>query len=344
MFELCEKLKGLTPYEPGDGDYSVRLDANESFITPPEDLKNKILQAVRMVAFNRYPDSKASELCAAFAGYYGVKAQNVTAGNGSDELLFIIASCFTQAGDTVVTAAPDFSMYKFYAHLAQCRCVEYKKQDLQINPEEFIDTVKRENAKVIFFSNPCNPTGIALDKEQVKKIINSVDALVVLDEAYMDFGDASLINEVTNFDNVILLRTMSKAVGMAAVRLGFAVANDTLTKALKAAKSPYNINSLSAAAGRVIYENGQYIDECKEKIKALRDELYNAVLPLCEKNGWRLKRPDANFLFLEMSDSVKVFEYLKTKGILVRDFGNALRITVGGIKENRTLVKALEEI
>ena len=344
MFELCDKLIGLVPYEPGNGDYLVRLDANESFIRPPDSIKQEITNSVENIAFNRYPDSAAAQLCAAFADYYGVNMSNVTAGNGSDELLFIIASCFTQAGDTIVTAAPDFSMYKFYAHLAECKCIEYQKQDLEIDINELIGTVNRENARLLFFSNPCNPTGILLNKAQVKQIINSVNALVVLDEAYMDFSDETLIDEVCSYDNVILLRTMSKAVGMAAVRLGFAVANDKITKALKAAKSPYNINSISNAVGSVIYKNAEYLRECKARIIKSRDELYSAVLPICEKRGWRMKRTDANFLFLIIKDSKKVFEYLKSKGILVRDFGGALRITTGSKDENSTLIKALEEI
>ena len=128
----------------------------------------------------------------------------------------------------------------------------YKRQDLTIDVDEVIAKAQAENVKMIVFSNPCNPTSLGLPREEVRRLIRSVDALVVLDEAYMDFWDQSLLGEVEDYDNLIILRTCSKAIGAAALRLGFAVAAPRLTRVLRAVKSPYNVNSLSQAIGTLV--------------------------------------------------------------------------------------------
>ena len=127
-----------------------------------------------------------------------------------------------------------------------------KGEDFRIDPQAVIDEVKRQDVKMLIFSNPCNPTSVGLAAEDVRKIVRGVDALVVLDEAYMDFWDQSLLSEVSDYDNLIILKTCSKAIGMAALRVGFAVANEVITKALKAVKSPYNVNSISQAIARCV--------------------------------------------------------------------------------------------
>lgn len=341
-YQLNEKLSGLTPYEVDTRTYAVKLDANESFIPLPDDICREVQDAVSRVNFNRYPDPRADKLCKAFANYYGIDPETVTAGNGSDELLYIISTCFTMAGDTIVTTDPDFSMYRFYGYLAECRSVVYNKSELEIDADSLIALCRKSDAKLLFFSNPCNPGGRGLCRADVLKIIREVDALVVVDEAYMDFWDQSVIDVAAEFENVILLRTLSKAVGAAAVRLGFAVANPTLSNALRAAKSPYNVNALSAAAGEVLLAHADYLKACKARIIASRDRLYAAFLPVCEVRGWRMKRPFTNFLLIETPEASEIYEFLKQKGILVRCFGGSLRITTGSEAENAALLAAVQ--
>ena len=342
-YTLNEKLTGLEPYEVDTASYPVRLDANESFFDLPDALREEAAAAVAALAFNRYPDPRAARLCRAFAGYYGVGAESVVAGNGSDELLYILATCFTMAGDTILTAVPDFSMYRFYGHLAQCRSIVYNKTDLEMDPDVLISLCNQSGAKLLIFSNPCNPTGRGLRREEVRRIIRSVDALVVLDEAYMDFWDQSLLPEATRYDNLILLKTMSKAAGAAALRLGFAVTTPSLARALRAAKSPYNVNSLSAAVGEVLYSHPEYLADCRAKIVASRDALYRDILPLCERAGWKMAESFANFLYIETPEAEAVFTRLRTGGVLVRCFDGALRITAGSGTENAALLAGVRE-
>lgn len=342
-FELNQKLREIKPYDPGTGEYPVRLDANESYISMPDDIREQICEAVRSIAFNRYPDPTAAKLCAAFADYYGIDPAFVTAANGSDELLYIISTCFTSNGDTVVTTAPDFSMYSFYSYLAECRQVVYNKRELEISAKGIIDLCNKNDAKLLIFSNPCNPTGRGLDRDEVRLILNKVNCLVVLDEAYMDFWDQSLIDEIQNYPNAILLKTMSKAIGCAALRLGFAVANETITTAIRAAKSPYNVNSVSQAAGEIILKQRELLTRSTADIIMQKVQLYCDILPICDKHGWTIKPSFTNFIFVEMSDSTSVYEFLKSKGIVVRNFATALRITAGSADENAALISALKE-
>ncbi len=343
-FELNEKIKSMQPYEPVMGDFRIRLDANESFISPSEELLDDIKNAIDALRFNRYPDPMARELCALAAAYYGVNPGLVVAGNGSDELISIILNAFTQKGDKILTLSPDFSMYAFYSGLIECSCITMpKRDDFTIDIDAVIETANKENVRIIVFSNPSNPTSIGLDPIQVKKLISSVDALVVLDEAYMDFFGQSLVKEVPAFDNLIVLRTLSKAMGMAAVRLGFSVANHTLTNAIRLAKSPYNVNAVSQAIGCAVLGHTKYIQQSITRINASRDELLGELKKLGKETGKITPiAADANFVFAKAVDAGELYAALMDAGILIRRFGDYVRITAGRNLENVELINAME--
>lgn len=345
-YEICDKLKNLTPYDPAEGTYRIRLDANESFLPLPDEVQEKLPKVLEKIRFNRYPDPLASELCFDFAQYYGVNPQSVTAGNGSDELLNIIANTFLQRGETVLTLDPDFSMYSFYAQLAECRCVSMKKgEGFRIDPDAVIARAEQEHAAMVIFSNPCNPTSVLLDRDSVRKIIRGVKGLVVLDEAYMDFADATLIREADQYDNVILLRTCSKAFGMAAIRLGFAVANPTLTRALRAAKSPYNVNTVTQAIGSVVLSEPEAARHAVEQILISRRSLYGMIQELARKYPGKIDviEPQTNFVFARYEDAGELFEFLKKNAMIVRRMGDYLRITAGRNHENVEVTEKIDE-
>lgn len=229
MYTLNEKIRDLEPYEPIAGEYKIRLDANESFLCLPESVMASALHAMMRVELNRYPDPTAKDLCAAFAKSYKVKPACVAAGNGSDELINVIFQSFLMKGETYATLTPDFSMYDFYGYVSECRGIEIKKdENFTIDIDKVIETCNNENVKLLIFSNPCNPTSVGLTRETVRKIIRGVSALVVLDEAYMDFWNESMLGEFENYDNLLILKTCSKAFGLAALRVGFAVGNEKL--------------------------------------------------------------------------------------------------------------------
>lgn len=341
MYKLTEKLAGLIPYEPVQGDYKIRLDANESFIDTPKEILEKALSGATV---NRYPDPYAKKLTEAYSDFYGINPELVTAGNGSDELISIITSCFLRKNEKLLCLTPDFSMYAFYSSLYELNVVTMPKEnDLTINIDKVIEKINSENIKAVIFSNPCNPTSLGVKKADIIRLISSVSALVILDEAYMDFWgeENSLLKDTAAYDNLILLRTCSKALGMAGLRLGFAVSNAVITEKLRAAKSPYNVNALTQSIAASLLSDKTEMQRRINACKAALNKLDNGI---CERNFsfFETVYPSVtNFLFIKTSKAKEIFEYLLSKSIAVRCMGDHLRITAGAAEENMALLKAL---
>ncbi len=344
MYTLNKKIINLVPYEPISGTYDIRLDANECPDNLPDEIREEIKGEIDKLAFNRYPDPLASSVVSAFADYYGLNPDFVTAGNGSDELIFLIESAFLEKGDKMLVVFPDFSMYNFYSSICEVECDTFIKDDnLDIDVDAMIDKINRDDIKLVLFSNPCNPTGRGINAEQARKLVTSVDALVILDEAYMDFWNESLLAEVEQYSNLIIFRTASKAVGCAALRLGFAVANETISRAIKAVKSPYNVNSFSQAAGTVVYRHKEYLQNRQKMIVKNRETLYNGLAELSETTDFRVYPSCANFVFVRTDSAAAIWEYLKEKSIVVRLMGDFLRITAGTEYEVGKVLDSIKE-
>ena len=345
MYQLNEKIKDLKPYDPIQGSYRVRLDANESFLPLPQALVEEAKAAVERTSFNRYPDPAARELCQAFAACYGVQPQQVVAGNGSDELITVLFEAFLEKGDAFATVEPDFSMYAFNGHLHEARHVAIPKgKDLRLDVEAVAAACQREQVKLLIFSNPCNPTSLVCGREEMRKLIDSLpDTLVVLDEAYMDFSDQSLLGEVEDHPNLLVLRTCSKAFGMAALRLGFAVCGKTLAGALRAVKSPYNVNSLSQAVGTAVLRRKGELDRALETILRSRDQLYAGLRELGERypGRFRLLPGETNFAAMEMEDGPELLAYLARQGVAIRYTGGLVRVTCGAPEENKIVLEEM---
>jgi histidinol-phosphate aminotransferase len=344
-YSLNAKIRDLKPYTPIQGNYPIRLDANESFRKPTDEMIAKIKQASAEVVFNRYPDPYAKELCRSFADLYEIDASNVTAGNGSDELISVILGAFVMKGEAIMTLSSDFSMYRFYGHLNEVKCLEYqKKKDFSVDLDELISLVKEYNVKALIFSNPCNPTGKGLTREEVRKLVRSVDALIILDEAYMDFWDQSLLKEADQYENLIILRTCSKVIGMAALRLGFAVANPSLTNAIRAVKSPYNVNACSQKIGSIVLKEKDWIRSGLREIKESQKELFAMLRSLEYSHKDQIKVYDSvtNFTLVRVADCKRVFDTLLKAGIVVRFFGDYIRVTAGTPEENIEFLRHFE--
>ena len=344
-YTLNQKIRELVPYEPISGEYEVRLDANECPDNLPQTIQNQIAQAMRTIAFNRYPDPLATKLVNSFSEYYGINPSLVTAGNGSDELIFLIESAFLEKGDKMLVVSPDFSMYRFYSSICEVTCDTFYKDDsFAIDIDALLNTINSEQIKLLLFSNPCNPTGAGITAKQARQLVSGTDALVILDEAYMDFWDQSLLGEVEKYDNLIIFRTASKAVGGAALRLGFAVANPVITRAIRAVKSPYNVNSISQAIGEVLYKNKEYLHKRKIAIVNNRETLYNELSAIAQgQQDFTVYPTVANFVFIKTGAAQSIWSYLKEKSIVVRLMGGYLRITAGTAQENARVIDAIKQ-
>lgn len=342
-YKLNKKIIDLVPYEPISGTYNIRLDANECPTDLPGDIKYELKSAIDKLDFNRYPDPMAAGVIRAFSQFYGIDPELVTAGNGSDELIFLIESAFLEKNDRMLVVSPDFSMYNFYSSICEVECGAFIKNDsLDIDVDALIDKVNSENIKLLIFSNPCNPTGRGITATEAEKLVSSVHALVVLDEAYMDFWDQSLLEKTEEYSNLIIFRTASKAIGSAALRLGFAVANKTISSAIKAVKSPYNVNSFSQTAGEIIYKNTDFLKNRLKTIVLSREKLYNGLVEISRSNpSFKPVESVANFVFVKTPDSKEIWEYLKEKSIVVRLMGEYLRITAGTDYEVSETLKAI---
>ena len=344
MYTPAPKTQAFVPYDPVEGTYRVRLDANESFLLPTETDRAAMADAAAAVALNRYPDPLAREVCAAFAALYGVDPALVTAGNGSDELISLIMSTMLQKGERVLTVSPDFSMYAFYTAITENPCLTLEKDaDLRIDVQQVIDAIRRENVRLFIFSNPCNPTSVGLERAEVRRLLRETDALIVLDEAYMDFWDQSLLDEVAEYDNLIILRTCSKALGLAALRLGFAVANERLTGILRAAKSPYNVNAVTQAMAAVVLQNPLYHTVYRDLLLISRDQLLDGMKAL-EQDGLieRVYDSRTNFVLLDVAGAAEIAAEFADRGIAIRRFGDTrLRISTGTQADNNEVLALL---
>ena len=345
-YELCEKVSELEPYEPITGNYRIRLDANESFYSMPENIKREIKNIIDELDFNRYPDPMAKKLIDAFSAYYGIDPDNVTASNGSDEMLYLLSSAMLKRNSTVIVAEPDFSMYRFYSFLSENTVFALDKPDsLKIDVDELIKLVNDKNADMVIFSNPCNPTSLGLDRAAIRKIVESLDdVLVILDEAYMDFWDQSILSEVNNYDNLIILKTCSKAIGLAAVRFGFAVANKIITNAIRAAKSPYNNDTVAQTIVADILSEKEYLKECRDIIVANTKKLYSDITEIDKKYGCfeKVYEPCTNFVFIKTDEFEKIYSFMLENSIAIRKFKGFIRITAGTEAENARFINVLE--
>jgi histidinol-phosphate aminotransferase len=344
-YQLPEKLRTLEPYQPITGQIPVRLDANESFLSLPDEIRHEIAVRVSRIDFNRYPDPYAVELCQKFGKHFNVPSELIVAANGSDELLFLLTTCFADAGDKLMVVKPDFSMYQVYAELAGMQVEVFNKDEsFEIGVDDLIAAAKEKNVKMLLFSNPCNPTSLIASKEDVLKIVEALeDVLVVVDEAYMEFADGTVLQEVGNYGNLMVLKTFSKAFGLAAARLGFAVSNQTIINALKAAKSPYNVNTMSQVVGCILLDHPAYLEECELLIKESRDYLFGMLQAMAgsQPKIKSIQNTRSNFVYMEVEGAAGAYKALQQQGIAIRLMGNYLRICAGSKEENAAVLQAL---
>ena len=334
------KMQGKVPYEPVMGDFRVRLDANESPFDLPETIKTAFAEDLLTLPVNRYPDPTSRAVREAFAARYGINAAHVVAGNGSDELIGVIVSALMQKGDRLAVATPEFSMYAQYAEVSE-NTVCYHKKGKDYTLDDLLSFVKDNECQAVVLSNPCNPTGEGFDRETVLRFVADCPALCLVDEAYMDFWDQSILDVAHTYPNLIVLRTLSKALGSAGIRLGFAVASPALIAALNAARSPYNLNSLTQALGeRILREapdRAAYLAGQAQKLSA-------ALTALLPADAY-VHPTHANFVYVECPQARRIFDGLAARGIAVRVFGqDRLRITASTDEEQSLLLTALEDI
>lgn len=349
MITLPEKLSSMTPYDPCEDIYQIKLDANESYFSLPEELRDAIAASIDTIDFNRYPDPAVTDLRRLAGREFRIAPNNIVVGNGSDELISLIMNTFAPRGGKVMVLSPDFSMYQFYAEVAELEVVNmFKDGEFMLTEEDVIKRAQAEKPDILIFSNPCNPAGQGFTHAETIRICNALeDTLVVVDEAYMDFWDQSILDVSTALENVLVMRTLSKAFGCAALRCGFVIGYADLTDQLNKTRSPYNINSITQMAACIVLEDTSWKKEQCAEIVARKNELEQACTELEKQCGVFTVLPThTNFVVLHTEKCSKIFEELKKHSICVRCFPkyDMLRITTGSAEENAALLDALKEI
>ena len=344
------KIASLPAYIPQPRTAAHILDANESPFGLSASLAADIAAAAAAVEYNRYPDPYAQGLLERYAAFSGINADNLTAGNGSDELIGIIIAAYLTKGEKMLIFSPDFSMYAFYAKLYEVTpviCEKTAPDDFAVDFDRAARMVKEHGIKLVILSSPCNPTGQAVDREAFLAFIRDTDALVVADEAYIEYAadpaSLTLAGEVVGCDNLIVLRTLSK-LGFAALRLGFAAGAAANTAILRKVKSPYNVNALSAAAGECVLNRAEEIWANVRRVRQIKAGMYSAlknILPFDE--GYRLLDTEANFLVITAPNAAELHARLTRSGVLTRTVGeNLLRVTVGSEQSAEALNSAMK--
>jgi histidinol-phosphate aminotransferase len=324
----------------------IKLDAMENPYPLPERVKTRLSEALGRVAINRYPDAGGEDAKRALRSALGIPEDaGLLLGNGSDELIQVIVSAVAKPGAVVLAPDPSFVMYRMDAVYASTRFVGVPlRPDFGLDREAVLAAIERESPAVIFIACPNNPTGNLFADADVEAILGAARGLVVIDEAYYAFADASVLSRVHEFPNLLVLRTLSK-VGMAGIRLGYAVAAPAWIAELNKLRQPYNVNALTqAAVGALLFDAG-WIAVQAAAIRAERTRLESALAQL---PGVGVYPTQTNFVLVRVIDADRIFDGLKARRILIKNLhgwhpllDNCLRITVGTPEENDLLLSAL---
>ncbi len=343
---LRDDIKDISAYQVPDAQGMTKLDAMESPFPLPDNLISQYLAYLTNVELNRYPAPKALELQKTLRDLMGIPDHfGILLGNGSDELIQLLAlACNT--GDTVLSVEPSFVMYDIISKFTR---INYKGVELdekyEIDIETTLASINKYNPKIIFIAYPNNPTGNAFSREHIVNIIDTAkDSLVVLDEAYYAYAEDSFLQDINNFPNLVLLRTVSK-IGFAGLRLGLLIGNKDTVEQLDKVRLPYNINTLTQVSANFLLQEKDEINKNATTIISERAYLSDNMNAIGELFVYPSQ---ANFILFKAPKAEGLFEHLKDNGVLIKNLSksnrltNCLRVTVGTREQNKQFIDVVK--
>ena len=347
---LRPALCGFEPYDPAFSPCRVNLSANENTHELPEEVRSAIDAALLATPLNRYPDPMANALRDALAARHGVSRERICVGNGGDELLFNLLFAYGGPGRTLVTCPPDFAEYANFAAMCETpvSSVWRDAEDFSIDEDALLAASR--DAALVILTSPNNPTGDLVDRALVERLLARTDALVLVDEAYVEFAPegSSVVDLVARSPRLMVLRTLSKAFGLAGLRVGYLVADPSVVGALGAVRQIYSVDVVAQAVALAAVETRSALAPVIEDIVSERERL---IAGLAALPGVRTWPSAANFVLARVPRAAEVRRRLRDeRSVLVRDFSSApglaecLRLTVGTPEENDALVCALSEL
>jgi histidinol-phosphate aminotransferase len=343
-----EEIRALAPYRVPDATGMIKLDAMENPYRLPPELRRRIAELVQEAALNRYPDPDARALKERLRAVLGVpEGAEIVLGNGSDELIQLLALVAAGPGGVVLGLEPSFAMFRRIALAAGARYVAVDlREDFGLDAERVLAALERERPALVLIAYPNNPSGNLFDAGLLERIVESAPGLVVLDEAYHAFSSASFMSRLARHPNLVVMRTLSK-LGLAGLRLGALAAAPAWTAQLEKVRLPYNVGTLTQIVALEVLEHAQVLTEQAAAIKLERGRL---LRELERVPGVTAYPSDANFVLFRVSDAERVFDGLRQRRILVKSLhgshrllADCLRVTVGTPEENDAFLAALNE-
>jgi histidinol-phosphate aminotransferase len=345
---LRPEVLALHAYHVPPASGMIKLDAMENPYLLPQNLRDEIARLVANAEINRYPDAAAQQLKTGIAKVTHLPAgMDVLLGNGSDEIIQLLALAVAKPGAVLLSVEPSFVMYKMIAAFVGMKYVGVPlDQDFSLDLKATLEAIKREQPALVFLAYPNNPTGNLFDAHAIKKIIEAAPGLVVVDEAYYAFASDSFIPHLAQYSNLLVMRTFSK-LGMAGLRLGFLAGSSAWLSQLEKLRLPYNVGVLPQRVAAKLLEHHDVLLAQAERIKQERAKLLaslNAVV------GVRTYSSEANFILFRVARATQIFEGLKQRGVLIKNLNgghpalaDCLRVTVGTAEENSKFIAALQE-
>ena len=340
------EVRQLVPYEVKHMPECIKLDANENPFPWPVGMREELFSQKLM--FNRYPDGMAQDLKNSIARYTKIPPEGTLVGNGSDELIQLILLTFGGLGKSMIIHPPTFGMYQIYAHLTDTSVVEVPLLNgIVLDTERMLNAALSPNAHVVFICNPNNPTGSQFPREEILQLVRKSGKIVVVDEAYAEFSEESLIPEIQNYPNLVIMRTFSKSFGMAGLRLGYILGQPETIALINKVRPPFNVNSFSQKVG--ILALG-YLPEYQAQIQRIKLETQKLYEGLTQVSDVVVYPTKANFILFKPGDPDGWAAELLKRGFLVRNMGvlpiigKCLRISAGLPEENDGFLQAIQEI
>lgn len=345
------EIQALSAYHVPDPGDLIKLDAMENPYTLPAELNQQWLDVLSTVSLNRYPDPSAAQLTKKLRNYMQVpESQSVILGNGSDELIQMIAMAVAKPGRKIMAPEPGFVMYNMIATFVGMDYVGVPlNEDFSLDLSAMLDAIKKHQPAVIFLAYPNNPTGNLFETKEVEEIINTAEGLVVIDEAYHPFACESFMSRLGEFENMLVMRTVSK-MGLAGLRLGLLAGPEQWLNEFDKVRLPYNINVLTQASACFAIDHANVFEEQAAILREQREWLFEQLNSIDEIKVYPSR---ANFILvrLQKNNATDVFEKLKDEGVLIKNLSKAdgvldqcLRVTVGTPEENQKFISAFKGV
>jgi histidinol-phosphate aminotransferase len=345
---LRQEVLALHAYHAPSGSGMVKLDAMENPYPLPPDITLEIAKMVADAPLNRYPDAAARSLKEKIRAVSALPAgTDILLGNGSDEIIQLLALAVNKPGAALLGVEPSFVMYKMIAAFTGMRYVGVPlREDFSLDLPAVLEAVERHRPALVFLAYPNNPTGNLFDAAAITRIIEAAPGLVVVDEAYYAFADASFMPMLARHSNLLVMRTFSK-LGMAGLRLGFLAGGEAWLEQLEKLRLPYNVGVLPQMVAETLLDHHSVLERQAGQIREGRAWLYERLVGTVDVRAYP---SDANFILFRVAHAARVFEGLKQRGILIKNLhgahpalDNCLRVTVGTPEQNEQFMAALQQ-